>query len=113
MAEKDIERKWQEWSSDVLSQLIDLNNRYENLSKELAQKNASLEKELNDKYADLLSKIEKQALITQGNGDPSKGLIIRVDRLEQNETRRGWWIKSIIVGVIGAFATAITAYFKK
>ena len=113
MAEKDIEKKWQEWASSILEQLIDLDTRYEILSREISAKNESLSKELNEKFKDLTVKIEKNTTILMGNGEPSKGIVIRVDRLEQSESRRGWWIKSILGACLAAVITSIFAYFKK
>jgi hypothetical protein len=43
--------------------------------------------------------------LLNGNGDPSKGLIVRVDRLEQDHQRQRWLSKS----AIGACITGIIA----
>ena len=47
---------------------------------------------------DTVDKIEK--LLT-GNGDPSKGLVVRVDRLEQTDSRRRWQIRTLAASFLG------------
>jgi hypothetical protein len=111
MPEKDT--KWQEWTTGVLEQLLDLNARYESLSREIAAKYESLNEELDEKNELLNTKIDRIGQIVTGDADPSKGLVIRVDRLEQNESRRAWWVKSTIAAAIGAIVTAVFALFKR
>lgn len=47
-----------------------------------------------------------------GNGSPEKGVIMRVDRLEQSEKRREAWSKTAITTAAGAAVAAIGAWFK-
>lgn len=42
-----------------------------------------------------------------GNGDPSKGIIVRVDRLEQKGESTTWWTRAALGGVVGSIITAI------
>lgn len=44
-----------------------------------------------------------------GNGEPSKGLIVRVDRLEQAEQKRGVWVGAAVVAGVGAAVTTVWA----
>lgn len=41
-----------------------------------------------------------ESLLT-GNGEPSKGLVVRVDRLEQADVHRQWHVRLLSAGVIG------------
>lgn len=50
-------------------------------------------------------------LIT-GNGSPERGIVTRVDRLEQSEKRREAWSKTAITTAAGAAIAAISAWFK-
>jgi uncharacterized protein (UPF0335 family) len=61
--------------------------------------NKALEVRLDD-MADDIKDIKE--LLT-GNGSPSKGIIVRMDRLEENERRRGYWVKA----ALGASLTAL------
>jgi hypothetical protein len=45
-----------------------------------------------------------------GNGEPSKGLIVRVDRLEQSESRRNWLATTAIGAAITALAGVAVKY---
>lgn len=58
---------------------------------------------------------QKLTRITDGlwgsSDDPGKGLIIRVDRLEQNEQRRDWWIKAMGTALLGELAVIISKWF--
>lgn len=47
-----------------------------------------------------------------GNGTPERGMLIRVDRLEQREHSRTWWIRAAVTAAMGAVLTAATAIFK-
>ena len=47
-----------------------------------------------------------------GNGSPEKGIMTRVDRLEQSEKRREAWSKTAITTAAGAAVAAIGAWFK-
>jgi hypothetical protein len=47
-----------------------------------------------------------------GNGTPEKGVLMRVDRLEQSAQRREAWSKTAITTAAGAAIAAIGAWFK-
>ena len=105
--------KWHEWTTDILTQLMDLNTRYETLSKQIAEKYDSMEQEFQSKIDELAEQTERNTKSIMGGSDPSKGLVIRLDRLEQNESRREWWLKSTLAACITAIVTAVFSLFKK
>ena len=51
-------------------------------------------------------------VLTHIEGEPGKtqtGLLTRVDRLEQSESGRDWWMKAAATAGLGGIATAIWA----
>lgn len=54
-----------------------------------------------EKLDQIAEKIDKIDTILTGNGDPSKGLIVRMDRLEQVESRRKWQIRTLAASFAG------------
>ncbi len=40
--------------------------------------------------------------IVTGNGDPTNGHIVRIDRLEQDAGRQRWWTRSIATALIAS-----------
>lgn len=100
MPEK-TDKTFNDWSMRVLEELVALNAKTENLAQEL-----------DDKYTLLQNGIEKINETLSGNGDPSKGLIVRVDRLEQNEGRRTWLLRATIVASLGAILATLSQWIK-
>lgn len=47
-----------------------------------------------------------------GNGTPEKGVIVRLDRIEQDNQRRENWTKTAIGGAIAAGVAAVGAWIK-
>ncbi len=51
-------------------------------------------------------KIDKLSLVIQGNGRPSRGLVVKVDRLETRAKRvdriQGAVVLSVMIGFVGA-----------
>ena len=45
--------------------------------------------------------------IVTGNGTPAKGLIVRMDRLEQDRGRKNWWSVTITTALVAAATTAL------
>lgn len=112
-----------EWSHKVLEELVALNARVESLD----EKHEMLRTGMTERFAHIENKIEKVSNLLNGNGSPEKGLIVRVDRLEQkdvadldvrvdrleqSEKKRSWLLKATIMACIGAVATAIMTWFK-
>jgi hypothetical protein len=56
-------------------------------------------------------KLEKLNHFIEGDLD-EPGLKVRLDRLEQAETRRGYYLKTAISTAIGSLVTAIIAILK-
>jgi pantothenate kinase len=111
--QKERDTRWTEWTTNVLSQLMDLNSRYEALERQIASKYEAIENEFADKYTNLSERVERHGQIITGGSEPSKGIVIRLDRLEQTETRRTWWLRSTIAAAVAAIITAAFAVFKK
>lgn len=57
------------------------------------------------------AKVDRMDKILTGNGTPERGLVIRVDRLEQQSRRAGWVIKSLIVAVFGGIVEFLLKTF--
>lgn len=47
-----------------------------------------------------------------GNGTPERGIIVRMDRLEQAYENGRWLSRSVIATAIGAVAASVVAIFK-
>ena len=52
-------------------------------------------------------KLDFLCTLLTGNGDPQKGLVVRVDRLEQAEKRRKWWVGTAVGAAIVAVVNAV------
>lgn len=83
---------------------------------------------LQDRFSGIDKKLEQINGLLVGNGTPEKGLIVRVDRLEQkniadldlrvdrleqSESRRVWLLRATFVACIGAIIATIASYYKK
>jgi hypothetical protein len=112
------EKIWIEWSSKVFHEvqslnnnLVNLTNKYESLQRSMDESNKRMQV-IND-------------LLT-GNGTPERGLVvrvdrleqaeleqlpIRVDRLEQSESRRTWLSRTSIIASLGSVSLIIAAIF--
>ena len=64
------------------------------------------------KLDDINSQLREITHLLTGNGNPDKGIIVRLDRLEQNESRRVWLLRTAIAASIAAIATAFKGYFQ-
>jgi hypothetical protein len=60
----------------------------------------------------LAKDVEKLAVLVEGNGHPERGLIVRLDRLEQNESRRNWWVKASLAASISALVGVLVKSLK-
>jgi hypothetical protein len=117
------DKSWLEWSQQVLKELAALNAKVETLD----ERQELLRVGMEERYAHIESKLEKMNVLLTGNGTPEKGLIIRVDRLErsnvddlelrvdrleQTDSRRTWLLRSAVVAAIAAFCSTVASYFK-
>jgi hypothetical protein len=100
--------KWNEWSMKVLEELTNLNAQFESLD----DKHELLRTGLEDRFDSFEKKIEKINDLLSGNGTPEKGIIIRLDRLEQTEQRRTWLLRTTLVSAIGAVVATIAHWIK-
>jgi len=48
-----------------------------------------------------------------GNGEPSKGLIVKVDRLEQAHESRKWWAQTAAGAAIASMVASAWSIFHK
>tara|TARA_R110000803_G_scaffold43701_7_gene93060 strand:+ start:10400 stop:10654 length:255 start_codon:yes stop_codon:yes gene_type:complete len=56
--------------------------------------------------------VAKMEKLLTGNGEPERGLIVRVDRIERRALRHGAVIKTILVTWVAAAAAAVFAWFR-
>ena len=47
-----------------------------------------------------------------GNGDPSSGVVVRLDRLEQSRKAQKWWSGFLVPAGIGAAMGAVGSWLK-
>lgn len=64
---------------------------------------------LEQKLSQIAEDVSEIKEILTGNGEPSKGLIVRFDRIEQSQKRASWLAKT----AIGASVVAILAVISK
>lgn len=65
----------------------------------------------NEVLAEKIDRLGEDVVVVKelltGNGEPSKGLVVRVDRLEQVESRRKWTVRAIA----GTLMSLIASHF--
>lgn len=61
----------------------------------------SCQQEILEKIASVERKIDRISLAIYGNGEPAKGFIVRMDRLEQTKSALLWTVAIIGTSVIG------------
>jgi len=98
-----------EWSQKVYEELGQFNNNVQ------------------EKFTNIDTKLEKLNELIMGNGTPERGLLVRVDRLEQkniedldlrvdrleqSESRRTWLLRAAIVACIGCICATVAAWLK-
>lgn len=84
-------------TNDILTQLTKLNLKCERLG-------ATLE--------DLQLQVEGVGKLITGNGEPSKSIVIRLDRVEQDVARRRVWVHAAIGASVTACAGVLTMILK-
>ena len=112
MPEPKTDKTFHEWSMKVLEELVALNSKQEALSEELSDKYAQLKNTIEERYEHIDTKLRTINELLNGNGDPGKGLIVRVDRLEQNEGRRSWMMRATMVACLGAIFATVAQWLK-
>jgi hypothetical protein len=70
-------------------------------------------KAFEDKQDTILEEVKTIKVILIGNGDPSKGVVVRLDRLEQREQARVWTIRAIAAGIITLIGRFLYDLFSK
>ena len=115
--------RWNDWSLKVLEELTTLNARQEQLTRDFEETKRQLfrqfeetkqqiTKNVDDKDKIILEKLENVSELLNGNGSPEKGIIVRLDRIEQNEQRRTWLLRTTIVASVGAILSTLASWFK-
>ena len=56
-----------------------------------------------DDIKHIREKLDQVHMILTGNGNPSSGLVVRVDRMEQSTAAAKWFLGVVIVALIGLF----------
>jgi chromosome segregation ATPase len=95
--------KWNEWSMKVLEELTALNAQFESLE----DKQDVLRNGMEERFNQIEKKIEQLNELLNGNGHPEKGIVVRLDRLEQTEERRSFMHRATIVSAIGAIVATV------
>lgn len=118
------DKTWMEWSHKVLEELTTLNNQFEAMQ----EKQELFSAGVNGRFDHIGQKIETMSTLLNGNGTPEKGLVVRVDRLEQkdvqdldvrvdrleqSESRRMWMMRATMVACLGAIAATVASYYRK
>lgn len=60
----------------------------------------------------LSTRQEKMSDLITGNGTPEKGMLIKIDRLEQTIERWKWYLRTMGAAIIGLLVTAAWGYLK-
>lgn len=58
---------------------------------------------------DISSKFDRLDGFITGAHEPEKGLIVRIDRMEQAHKARAWWTKSALGAAITAIITSVVS----
>lgn len=61
---------------------------------------------MRDEFDQLCKDVSYIKHVLTGNGTPERGVIVRLDRIEQTEKSRSRWAGAAIVAAIGAVVTA-------
>lgn len=67
---------------------------------------------VNESIQALHAEISQANVILTGNGTPEKGLVVRVDRVEQEHKIQSRWFWVVVPSAITGLASAVWHYFK-
>ena len=67
---------------------------------------------VNSELAPLKEQVARLNHHITGNGTPERGVLIRMDRLEQDAEARKWFTRATLGTVIGAFIASMFALFR-
>ena len=67
---------------------------------------------LKEELQPLRDEIKSTKDLLTGNGTPEKGIIVRVDRIEQTGKNQKYWFRAIALLAISAFLSSIRGVFK-
>lgn len=60
----------------------------------------------------ILEKLDILSEVVIGNGEPEKGLLVRLTRVEEREKGRDWWVKGSATAALGALGIWALEKFK-
>jgi hypothetical protein len=60
----------------------------------------------------VIDKLDRLDRHITGGSEPSRGIIVRVDRLEQRGEASAWWTRTAVGAALGAAATAVFGLVK-
>lgn len=94
--------------SKVLTALSQITGRLD-LQDERAK---SFQSSVTQSVEDVGKKVEALSVLINGNGEPERGIVVRLDRLCEKEKRRENWLKASITASVGAIFAGIWALIK-
>lgn len=53
------------------------------------------------------AKMDTVYKLVTGESEPERGIVVRLDRLEQSHAQAGWWFKTAVGGVVGSLGLAL------
>lgn len=59
------------------------------------------------------TKLDRIERFVTGDHEPEKGLLVRIDRIEQAEITRKWWTQTAVGAAITAIVTSVWSIFAK
>lgn len=92
----------------VLAELATMSGRMERIEERQELFNAQVV----ERCAHIEKKVEQTRDLLTGNGSPEKGLIVRVDRLEQSGDKRGKALWAMFVALLSTIGGVVVALFK-
>ena len=106
MASNVDNKTWTDWSHHVLEELIRLNTNFDNINEKMGKNYNDLKESIEKNQKEMQEQVDKLEKMLTGNGEPSKGLIVRVDRLAEKDEKNQWLSKATISAFISAIVSA-------
>ena len=64
-----------------------------------------------DRLEEIAGKCDRIEKFVTGDHEPEKGLLVRIDRIEQTEIARKWWTQSALGAAITAIVASVWSIF--
>jgi hypothetical protein len=94
---------------DVSKQINDLDTKIQ-LSN---QATSDFREQLKTQFGEIDKTLKSLTALLTGNGEPAKGILIRLDRVEQAALSNKWVSRSALAAVFAGIFTALAAHFIK